>query len=211
MIRHVARQQHDIAGAHVLRAEMSCRWDAADAGRGDVQAIRCPLSHHLRVAGDQPDAGKRRGFGHVAGDLAQLVDREALLDDERRRQPHRLGAGHSKVVDGAVHGEVADGTAGKLARLHHERVGRERQSFARGQGQCGCVGQRGAITAGEGLDEHGIDQSGRRLAACTVSQRDHLVGEPRPAPPIRLDAVEDGCLALAHARHRGSPFVEHRA
>ena len=38
------------------------------------------------------DAGGRGRLGHVGGDRAQLVDREALLDDERRRQPRRPGA-----------------------------------------------------------------------------------------------------------------------
>ena len=72
-----------------------------------------------------------RRLGHVGDDLAQLVDREALLDHERRRQPRGLRALHREVVHGAVHREVADRAAREPQRLHHERVGAEREPLAR--------------------------------------------------------------------------------
>ena len=48
-----------------------------------------PRFDDLGVAGDDGDAGGGGGRGHVGDDLAQLVDREALFDHERRRQPRR--------------------------------------------------------------------------------------------------------------------------
>ena len=61
------------------------------AGR-DVEAVGRAPADHLGVAGDDGDAGRRGGLGHVGDDGSQLGDREALLDDERGRQPRRPGA-----------------------------------------------------------------------------------------------------------------------
>ena len=179
----------------------------ADASRRDVQAVGGALADHLRVAGDQADAGSRGCLGHVGGDLAKLGDREAFLDHERRRQPHRLGTGDSEVVDRAVHGEMADRSAGKSPRLHDERVGGECQPLAGRQRQ-GCrVGKGRVLAAGECLDEHGVDQRRRRLAAGTVRERDHVVGQARPSSPECLDPVEDGCFSISHCRHRRPRLV----
>ena len=58
----------------------------------------------------------------------------------------------------------------------------------------------GAVLAvGERVEEHGVDERRRRLAAGAVGQRDDVVGQPGPAAAERLDAVEDGGLALAGA------------
>ena len=55
----------------------------------------------------------------------------------------------------------------------------------------------------ERLEEHRVDQRGRRLAAGAVGQRDDLVVQPGPTAAERLDAVED--LGLAR---RPGPVME---
>ena len=120
----------------------------------------------------------RRGrLGHVGDDRAQLVDREALLDHERGRQPRRPRALHGEVVDGAVHREVADRAAGEPQRLHDERVGGERQPLAGSAASSVAASASGAgLAVGERLEEHRVDERGRGLAAGAVGQRDDLVG-----------------------------------
>ena len=59
-----------------------------------------------------------------------------------------------------------------------------------------------ALVAGKGLDEHRIDQGGRRLAAGTMRKRHHLVGQAGPPSPECLDTVEDHCFAISHGGHR---------
>jgi hypothetical protein len=53
---------------------------------------------------------------------------EPLLEDERRRQPQRPRADHRQVIDRAVDRQLTDRTAGEADRLHHERVGGQRQA-----------------------------------------------------------------------------------
>ena len=130
------------------------------------------------------------------------------------------GARHGEVVDRAVHREMADRAAGKAPRLHDERVGGERQPLAGRQRRASPRRRGAAVAAGERVEEHRIDERGRRLAAGAVGERDDLVGQTRPAPAERLDPVEHGRFAIADcassvaapvARQLASCTARHRA
>ena len=118
-------------GCTARRTERRARRDDADTGGRDEQTVGRAAADDLGVAGDDLDARGPRRLGHVGHDRAQLVDREALFDDERGRQPRRLGALHREVVHRAVDGEMADRAAREAQRLHDERVGAEREPLAR--------------------------------------------------------------------------------
>ena len=78
-----------------------------------------------------------------------------------------------------MHGEVTDRAAREPQRLHDEGVGAERQPLADGSDQRGGVGQRRRVAVGERVEEHGVDERRRRLAAGAVGQRDDVVGQAR--------------------------------
>ena len=118
-----ARYEHDVTGAHPRRPQGALGTHDADSGRADVDAVGRPPTDHFGVAGDDGDASDASGRRHVGDDGVQVRYREPFLDDERRRQPRRPRAHHGEVVDGAVHGEVADRAAREPPGLHHEGVG----------------------------------------------------------------------------------------
>ncbi len=186
-----------VARPHQLGPEHASRRDQADAGRRDEEPSAAPVPTTLvsPVTIAHPRGGSR--LGHVGDDAAQLVDREALFDHERRGQPRRPAALHGDVVDRAVHGEVPDRAAREPSRGDDVRVGAERQAVAAGQPERRRVRERAVLGADEGIEEDGVDERGRGLPAGAVGERDHFVGEPRTAAAERGDAVEDRSLASA--------------
>ena len=89
----------------------------------------CPSVHHLGIAGDDLDAG-----GAAAAPMRSTIcarsSTEAFLDDEAGRKVDRTRAAHGQVVHRAVHGQIADVTAGEKDRVDHVGVGAERESCA---------------------------------------------------------------------------------
>ncbi len=191
--------------------------DEAHAGGRDVHPVgRAPVDH-LGVAGHDRHAGRRGRLGHVGHDLAQLVDGEPLLEHEGGRQRQRSGPHHGQVVDGAVHGQVAHRAAGEAQGLDHVGVGAEGQPLAGGELQhggvrlscCCCVSP--AAAAGEGRQEHGVEQRGRGLAAGAVGQGHDLVEQAGSPTAKGLDALEDDCFPTGRGCRCRSCGVGHGA
>ena len=176
--------------------------DQADSGRVDVAAVGLALLHHLGVAGDDLDAGRRGGRLHRLGDADQVGDSEALLEDEPGRQVQRGGAGHRQVVDGAVDGEVADVAAGEEQRRDDVGIGGEREPGA-GDVQPGRVLELLEPGVAERVEEHGLDQGLGRLAARAVRHRDALFPHLGPTAAGPVDAVEHLLLAVGRAAAGG--------
>ena len=204
-------------GLHEVAGQLPALGDHADTCGGDVHAVGRALADDLRIAGDDLHARLRRGFAHVGDDFAEFGDRETLLDDERRRQPLRTGARHREVVDRSVHGDVADGSARKAPRRNDIRVGREREPFTGGGTQRGGVAELFEFVVAERLEEHRVDQRGRRLAACPVRERHHVVEQPRPALPELVDPFQHTVFAFRRVLMRvrsvtgtGHVFLGHR-
>ena len=179
------------------RAQSPALRDHADTGGGDVDAVRCALADDLGVAGDDLYAGPGRGFAHVGDDFAEFVDRKALLDDEGGRQPLRASARYREVVDGAVHGDVADRTAWKAPRRNDIGVGGERQPVARRGAKRGGVAELFEFVVAERLEEHRVDERRRRLAAGAVRERHHFFEQPRASLPELVDPFQHAVFALA--------------
>ena len=204
--------QHDlVAGLDELTCQPSALRDHAHTGGGDVDAVGGALAHDLGVTGDDLHTGAGRRFAHVGDDLAEFGDREALLDDERRRQPLRPRARHGQVVDRAVHRDVPDRTAGKTPRRNDIRVGGERQPLTRGGLQHRGVAELLELVVAERLEEHRVDECRRGLPARTVRERHHVVEQPRPALPELVDAFQHPVFALGGAHRVGgqvrAPFL----
>jgi hypothetical protein len=87
-----AGQEHLVAGPDPIGTDIDTIWDHADSRRVDVYAVAVAAIDHLRVAGHDLDAGPLRGICHGDRDRIQLVERETLLDDERRREEQRRGS-----------------------------------------------------------------------------------------------------------------------
>ena len=92
-------------------------------GGVDVAAVAVAALDDLGVAGNDLHAGGGRGIGHGVDDGGELGQRESFFEDEAGAQKLWIGAGDGEIVDGAVHGELADRTAGKKQRLHDEGIG----------------------------------------------------------------------------------------
>ena len=76
-----------------------------------------PWSTTFVSPGDDRNARSGGGFCHVGDDLAERFDREALLENEGRRECNRAGSHHRQVVDGAMHGEMTHRSPGKRSGL----------------------------------------------------------------------------------------------
>ena len=107
--------------------DFHARRDPADAGRVDEDAVAFAAIDDLRVAGDDPHAGRSGGLGHRGHDAAERFHRQALFEDEARAEICRPGPGHRQVVDGSVDGQLADVAAGEEQRADDEPVGGEGQ------------------------------------------------------------------------------------
>ena len=177
--------------------------DDPDARRRDEQAVGGALGHHLRVAGDDLHA---RGLGrlrHVGDDRPQLRDREALLQHERRREPprHRARPSRGRSRCRARRGGRSS-RPGSAAAARRTSRWRTRAAPADGSVEHGAVAELLQLLVAERLDEHRVDQRGRRLAAGAVRERDDLVAQPWPASAERLDALDD-----LRSRRRSGPVV----
>ena len=97
----------------------------ADAGGADVHAVGGAALDDLGVAGHDLDPAASAARGDRLDLGLQVVRGEALLEDQRQAERERARARHGQVVDGPVHGQVADRAAREAERLDDERVGRE--------------------------------------------------------------------------------------
>ena len=101
--------------------------DEPDPGRAQVHAVAVAALHHFGVA--RHDLPRRRpgrgGRDRLHLGLQQIGRGEALLEHHRERQRERPRACHGEVVDGAVHGQIADRAARKAERPDDEAVRRE--------------------------------------------------------------------------------------
>ena len=169
-----AAQDDGVAVAHGGRPELVRDDDLTDARRRDEQPVGGAALHDLGVAGDDGDARLARRGRHAGADGAQVVQGEALLDDEGGGERQRPRRRRRQVVDGAGHGEPADVAAGKPERLHHVRVGGE--GDAAGRRQRGRVVQPLQHRVGERPDEDVLDEVAVQLAAAAVAEQDALAG-----------------------------------
>src|SRR6185312_3249971 len=199
------RQHHLVAGPHEAAGQLPAFGDHADARGGDVDTVGSALADNLRVAGDDLHTRLRRGFAHVGDDFAEFGDFEALLDDERRRQPLWPRARHREVIDRSVDGDVADGSARKAPRRNDKRVGREREPFTRCGAQDGGVTELFEFFVAKRLEEHRVDQRRRRLAARPVRERHHIVEQPWSALPELVDPLQHAVFAVRRGAHAWAP------
>ena len=198
------RPGHDdrVTGAGGGDTEGQIVLDHPHPGRIDVAAVRLAPLDHLGVAGDDLHPGRRRGGGHGRHDRGQVGDGEAFLQHEAGRQVQRGGAGHRQVVDGPVHGQVADVAAGEEQRRNDVGVGGQRQPRI-ADPQLRGVLQRLEQRVAERVEEHRLDQGLGGLAAGPVRHGDPLFPDPRAAAPGPVDPVQH--LLLAVGRAAGPP------
>lgn len=189
-----AGHEDGVAGPGVRDTERRIPLQQSDPGRGDVAAVGLAALHHLGVPGHDRHLRRRGGPRHRRADPPQVLDREALLQDETGRQVQRPGPAHRKVVHGAVDGEVADVAAGEEQRGDHVGVGREREPRA-ARGEDRAVLQRFEQRVAERVEEHRLDQRLGRLAARAVGHRDVLLAHAGLPLPGAVDAFEDLFLA----------------
>jgi hypothetical protein len=178
----------DVAGGDAVGAEVDAVGQQADTGGVDVEPVAVAAVDHLGVAGDHGDPGRPGGCAERGGDAAELVDRQALLEHHPDRQVERHGPRHGQVVDGAVHGQVADAPAGEEPRPHDVGVGGEGQPRAAGH-------------------DHGRVAEPAELAVAPAEGRqvDVLV-EVAGEPPAAAVAHDDGRVVAQ--RQRARPGLE---
>jgi len=176
-------------------AQGSVALDEAHPGGADVAAVGLALLHHLGVAGDHADPGRRRGVAHGRCDPGEVGDGKAFLQDEAGRQVQRRGAGHGQVIDGAVDREVADVAARKEQRRDHVGIGGEGQPRS-AEAQPGRVLELLEQRVAERVEEDRLDQRLGRLAPRSVRHRDPLFPDPGTRPAGTVDPVEHLLLAV---------------
>jgi hypothetical protein len=120
-----SRDEDAVAGPGGVDGEGNPRRHHADTRSGNEYLVALAAVHNLGVARDQLDAGRGTRRPHGGDDAAQVVQRQAIFQDEGRRQVQRPGAADRQIVDGAVDGQLADVAAGEEQRPDHERIRRE--------------------------------------------------------------------------------------
>ena len=122
-------------------------------------------------------------------------DREALLEDEARRQCHRSRAGHGQVVHRSVDREVADAAACEEQWRNDVPVGGEGQPPAE-QVQHGAVLEEFEHGIAKGFEEDRVDEGGRCLAARAVGQGDAFLTDLGTPASGLVDPVQYRLLAV---------------
>ena len=200
----VAAQQDRVAGLDPGGRDLDALRHPADAGGVDEDAVALAAIDDLRVAGDDPHAGRPGGLGHRSHDAAKRFHRQPLFEDEARAEVGRLGPGHRQVVDRSADGQRADVAAGKEQRVDDEAVGGEGQPRAGGRQHGGVVrgrrGDEGRGERGEGTfrcterrQEHALDQVPHQPAAAAVR---HLHGGvvAQGNGAVQVEIVAHGCF-----------------
>ena len=103
-----AVDEHRVAGPGLAPPGGEVVAQLADAGGGDEDAVGAAALDHLGVAGDQRHARGAGGGGHGVRDAVQVVQRQALLEDERTREEAGPRAHDREVVDRAGDRQGAD-------------------------------------------------------------------------------------------------------
>ena len=173
-------------------------------GGVDVAAVGLALLHHLGVAGDHLDPGHRGGVVHGGDDPAQVIDLEALFEDEAGGEVERNRAGHGKVVNRSVDGQVADVPAGEEQRRDDVGVGGQRDPRAV-EVQLRRVLQRLEQRVAESVQEDWPRPASWSPCRRPVRHRDPLFLDPRAAAAGAVDALEHLLLAdRSRQRLRGA-------
>ncbi len=205
VLAEAAVDQHRVARPAAPGPELDALADHADAGGVEEELVAGALVHDLGVAGDDLHAGLRRRRGHRAGDGAQRLHLQPLLDDGAAGEVERRRAPHGEVVDRAADRQLADVAAREEQGVDDEGVRGEGQPVSQPrqvrQREPRLVVQRVQRRVVEGRDEDVVDQVPHRRAAAPVRQRHfrHVDG----AAPARGGTTR-GLRRLAHA---ASPFV----
>src|ERR1019366_1192017 len=142
--------------------DVDAGWHDADAGGGDEDLVALAAVDDLGVAGNELHAGAGCRRAHGFDDAAQIVDGQALFEDERGGEVHGLGAAHGEVVDRAMHGEVADVAAWKEDGRDDEGVGGEGEARA-GDGEDSLIVELVENGIAEGGQEDFVDKVGGEL------------------------------------------------
>jgi hypothetical protein len=144
----------------------------AHARGGDEEAIALAPVHHLGVAGDHAHAAAVCGGPERGHQPRQLVEGQALLQDEGRGEGQGPGPGHGQIVHGAVHGQLAQIPAGEAPGMHHETVRGESQPPGPGLQDGAVVEARGV--GPQGGQEHTLDELLHQAAAAAVGHLDRV-------------------------------------
>jgi hypothetical protein len=139
-----------------------------------VMKISFTAIHNRGIARDKLHVRLRRSGTHRLDDAAQIVDGQALFEDERRRKIQRTSPAHGKVVDSPVDRDAANIAARKKDRRNNKRVGCKRDSSAV-DGKHSLVVELVQRRIGERRQKNFIDQFRRKLAAAPMSKDDLLV------------------------------------
>ena len=160
------------------------------AGGGDEQAVGRTAVHNLGVPADDRHADRGRGGAGGAEHVAQLLQRQALLDNEGQGERPRLCAHHRQVVHRAVDSQRPDVAAGKHDRFHHERIGADHGCHAVQLDHCGVL-EDGSIPGGiQRRHDELAQQFGRELTAGSVSEQ-HSLGFGERDRAGRLERIGD--------------------
>ena len=175
MVSEQAVDQHRVAGAGAIRAQIDALADNADPRRGQEELVAGAFADDLGVAGDDRHARLARRRRHRSGDPAQEVDRHPFLDDRGAGEIERDCAPDREVVDRAADRELPDVAAGKDERIDDEGIGGEGKPVAApreiGEIEPRLILERGEQGIVEGSHEHVVDQVLHRLAAAAMGKR----------------------------------------
>ena len=128
MIADVSADQDFVARAGAAGGDFGWSFDNAYASGCDEDLVALAAIDDLGVTGDELHAGFKRGITHGFHHALQFFGRQALFENERRRQVQRTSTAHGEIVDRAVDCQPADVAAGEKNRSDYERIGGESQA-----------------------------------------------------------------------------------
>ncbi len=179
-------------------------------GGADVDAVRGALADHLGVTVTTwTPAWAAESAMSATISRSSAISKPSSMTNAADSHKGRAPATDRSLTVRAPRGSRS--TARELQRLHHERVGGERDPLSRRQTQRRGITELFELRVAQRLHEHCVHQRRGGLSARTVRERDHVLEQTWAALAERCDAFEDSVLAVGGRRrvrrHGPSPPV----
>src|ERR1019366_281719 len=176
VVANIAAKNDSVAGTCAIRGDVYAALDDADSGSCDEYLVALSTVDHFGVAGDELNACICGRGSHRLHHAAQIVDGQALFEDECGRKIEWACPAHREIVDGAMDCATTDIAAWEKYRCHDKRIGCKRHARAADGDDCLII-ELVEDRIVEGGQEYFVDQVGGKFSTAAMAQHDLFVLE----------------------------------
>lgn len=173
MIAYGSTEQDAVIRLSLATGDLDPGPDPADSRSVDEELIPFTMLHHFGIARDDGDLGSLCGFLEGLDDPAERVDRQALLDNQRKAEMRRSGSNHGEIVYRSVDRQFPNVASGKEKGPNDIGVGCESKAAL------GCFDARAIVQGVEGRvrkrgEKHLLDKVMSPSPSTPMGQKDLL-------------------------------------